>query len=354
MGANPSIDTIGVFLDMSKAFDKVWHSGLIRKLQSYGIQSKLLVLLENYLSYRKQRVVLSGITSLWKPIKSGVPQGSVFGPLLFLIFINDLPDNLNCNPKLFANLLFVSLNAVMHNNDICSKYLKDDLNRLHEWSIKWKIIFNPDHSKPVEEAIFTKRNSISYPTISYSDVDVLPVDYHKHLGFVLDSKINYIKHIDGKIGKTNLGIGVIKRLYNHLPRKSLIQIYKSFIRPHLDITFGYHKPSHDDFYSKYYSDRAKSDPVNPNHEFINKIESAQNNVSLAITGCIRGTSREKLFAELGLTTLYDRRRFHRLFLRHYVPNSARISHNKHTKRYDVLPTRTPTFRHSFFPDTSNS
>ena len=151
----------------------------------------------------------------------------MLGPL-FLIFIYDLPDNLNCNPKLFAD--DVSLNAVMHNNDTCIEYLKNSLNRLHEWSIKWKMIFNPDLSKLVEEVIFTNRNSISYPTISYSDVDVLPVDYHKHLGFVLDSKMNYIKHIEGRIDKANLGIGVIKRLYNYLPRKALIQIYKSFIR----------------------------------------------------------------------------------------------------------------------------
>ena len=157
MDANPSIETIGVFLDMSKAFDRVGHSALIRKLQSYGIQSKLLVLLENYLFNRKQKVVLNGVTSTWKPIKSGVPQGSVLGPLLFLFFINDLPDNLICNPKFFAD--DVSLNAVMYDNDICIKHLKDDLNRLHEWSVKWKMLFNPEPSKPAEEVIFTNRNN---------------------------------------------------------------------------------------------------------------------------------------------------------------------------------------------------
>ena len=366
LDANPSIDTIGVFLDMSKAFDKVWHNGLICKLKSYGIQSNLLVLLKNYLSNRKQRVVINGITSSWKPTRSGVPQGSVLGPLLFLIFINDLPDNLVCNPKLFAD--DVSLNAIMHDKNTGTQNLEDDLTRLYEWSNKWKMIFNPDPTKPAEEIIFTNRNSTSYKAVSYSGVDVKTVDYHKHLGFTLDSKLNYMKHLDGKIAKANQGIGIIKRLYHYLPRKALLQIFKSFIRPHLDYCdVIYHKPTYDDFYRQYYSERATSDPENTNYEFTSKIESVQYNAALAITGCVRGTSREKLYSELGLTSLYDRRRFHRLslfykilndltpaYLMHFIPESIRRFHNTRTNRNDVIPTRTLKFRYSFFPDTSNS
>ena len=271
--ANPSIDTVGIFLDMSKAFDKVWHNGLICKLQSYGVHSNLLLLLKNYLSNRKQRVVLNGATSSWKPIKSGVPQGSVLGPLLFFIFINDLPDNLICNPKLFAD---VSLNAVMYDKKACTKHLKDDLNTLYEWSATWKMIFNPDPNKPTEKVIFSNKNSSSHETVSYAGVEVTRVDYHKHLGFILDGKMNYTKHTDNKIAKANQGIRVIQRLYNYLPRKALLQIYTSFLRPHLDYCdVIYHKPMYDDFYSKYYSERAKSDPSNTNYDFSRKIESVQ-------------------------------------------------------------------------------
>ena len=96
------LEVRSVFLDISKAFDKVWHDGIIYKLTQNGISGNLLNLLEDFLKERKQRVVLDGQVSAWKNINAGVPQGSILGPLLFLIYINDLTEGLTTNVKLFA------------------------------------------------------------------------------------------------------------------------------------------------------------------------------------------------------------------------------------------------------------
>ena len=101
--SDPPADVRGVFLDISKAFDKVWHKGLLYKFKSDGVEGELLSLLECYFRDRKQRVVLHGQNSDWRKINFSLPQGSVLGPLLFLIYINDLPDGIMSICKIFAD-----------------------------------------------------------------------------------------------------------------------------------------------------------------------------------------------------------------------------------------------------------
>ena len=99
----PSKETRAIFLDLSKVFDTVWHEGLIYKLKANGMTGNILQILQNYLTDRRQRVLLNGKSSNWDIVSAGVPQGSVLGPLLFLIYINDIVHNVKCDIKLFAD-----------------------------------------------------------------------------------------------------------------------------------------------------------------------------------------------------------------------------------------------------------
>ena len=122
---DPTVDVRGVLLDLSKAFDKVWHDGIFFKLKAYGVEGKLLSLLKNDPENREQRAVLNGQTSEWRKIMSGLTKGSVLGPLLFLIYINDLPDAIDSLCKIFVNdtSLFskvydIHKSASNHNDDL--------------------------------------------------------------------------------------------------------------------------------------------------------------------------------------------------------------------------------------------
>lgn len=338
---NPSLDTRGVFLDISKAFDRVWHEGLIHKLKSYGISGSLLSLLRDFLSDRQQRVILNGQASVWKQILAGVPQGSILGPLLFLIFINDLPANLDSIVKIFAD--DTSLFSIVLDPLRTSNILNSDLQKINEWAYQWKMSFNPDPNKQAVELYFSKKkNHDNIPDISFNNTVITRCDSHKHLGLVLDPKLTFDVHIREKFLKANKGIGIIHRLRNYLPRKSLLTIYVAFVRPHLD-----------------YGDIVYDYPGNVS--FTQKLESIQYNACLAITGCFRGTSREKLYAELGIETLADRRYIRRLcffykivnnFTPQYLRNYITIQDNNNLRnRPPIKPifARTERFRNSFFP-----
>ena len=177
---NPPLEIRSIFLNISKAFDKVWHEGLLYKLKSMGFSGELYQLLENYLSGRVQRVIFNDQTSSWRPVLAGVPQGSILGPLLFLIYINDLHDELKSNAKLFAN--DTSLFSIVKDENESANALNYDLPQISKWVFNWKMLFNQDRSKPAQEVLFSrKKKTQSHPEISLNNIPVERSPYQKHL-----------------------------------------------------------------------------------------------------------------------------------------------------------------------------
>ena len=159
------LDVRAVFLDISKAFDKVWHQSFLYELKQNGISGNLLETLTDFLKDRKQRVALNGQNSSWANVEDGVPQGSILGRLLFLIYINNLPDKLSTNVKLFAD--DTSLFSVVHDIITSSCDLNYYLNRVREWAFQWKMSFNPEPSKQAQEVIFTRKLQKKNPPPHY-------------------------------------------------------------------------------------------------------------------------------------------------------------------------------------------
>ena len=177
---------------------------------------ELYNILESYLSGRLQRVVLNGQTSSWRPVLAGVPQGSIFGPLLFLIYINDLPNESKSNVKLFADDAF--LFTIVKDKNESANTLNKDVMMISKWTYNWKMLFNPYSSKPAQKVLFSRKKQVQiHPTISLNNIQIERTPYQKHFGLTLDEKLNFKQHIVSTINK---GIPIIKKLGYCLPQKS--------------------------------------------------------------------------------------------------------------------------------------
>ena len=351
---NPPLDVRSVYLDISKAFDRVWHDGLIYKLKRCGVSGQLLLLIQSFLSGRKQRTVLNGQSSNWGDISAGVPQGSILGPLFFLVYINDLAIGLRCNVKLFAD--DTSLFTVVEDSNTAASDMNHDLDLISQWAHTWRMSFNPDPQKQAVELTFSRKKiEIDHPVILFNDIPVKKVTEHKHLGIILDSKLSFSAHIKSAISKARKGIGLLKYLSKYLPRHTLSELYKLYVRPHLD--YGdviYHIP-------------AKVCEFSQNiilSNLMEKLESVQYSAALAVTGTWRGTSREKPYTELGWESLSSRRWSRRLTLFYKIINNLSPAYTKdpipplHQSQYSLrcqdvigrLRTRTEKFKSSFYPN----
>ena len=351
--ANPSsLEVRAIFLDISKAFDKVWHEGLIFKLRRNGVSGKLLKFFESYLRNRKQRVALNGFYSDYASIESGVPQGSVLGPLLFLVYINDLETSIISNVKFFAD--DTMLYSVVHDPSKSASDLNHDLEIINQWAHQWKMAFNPDPNKQATEILFScKKKQIDHPQLFFNGTPVSRVDNHKHLGLILTPMLNFGKHIIEKVKKAKKNIGIIKYLNKFLPFKTLVHMNKALVRSHLDYCdIIYHIPP-----------TSHEPPLGVTlHDHMEMIEKTQYQAALAVTGAWQGTSRVKIYEELGWESLSDRRmckrvlQLHKIidekspnYLRDKLPPNRNVVINLPYVFHDIR-CRTDRYQNSFYPN----
>ena len=166
-------------------------------------------------------------------VQAGVPQGSILGPLQSLIYINDLPNGLNSNAKLFTD--DTSLFSVVHNITDSANLLNSDLSKINESALQWKMSLNPTPTKQVQEIIFSRKTSHrNHPGLIFNNSIVDVTSIHKHLGMILDSTFSFDEHLKSVLKRISKTFGLLRKFQVIHPRKSLIPIYKLFARPHLD------------------------------------------------------------------------------------------------------------------------
>jgi len=222
--AKHNVDTI--YLDLAKAFDKVPHHRLMSKLKAHGIDGLVGNWIKAWLSDRWQRVCLDGSYSSWRRVWSGVPQGSVLGPILFLIFINDIDNTIHSSVLKFADDTKV-YGIVDNQSD--GQQLQDDLNALGDWAIKWQMKFNVDKCKVVHYG----RDSIGYKYSLYGQ-QLEEATSEKDLGIVFSNDLKVRKQCEDAYSKASQILGLIHRIIQYKDPTVLVSLYKSMVRPHLE------------------------------------------------------------------------------------------------------------------------
>ena len=232
---NPSMRTSSPdketnFANSQKAFDAVPHQRLLTKLKAYGVHGSVHAWINSFLNQRKQRVVVNGAYSQWNDVRSGIPQGSVLGPTLFIIYINDLPETVESMVHSFADDT-KNYRKIATENDCVE--LQKDLDILQEWSHKWFLSFNAKKCKVMRlggqhpEFIYKMTNNTGVTDLEF-------IEMEKDLSIHVDKKLRLRDHADIAVAKANKILGLIPRSYEYLDVVSLKSLYTSLVRPHLE------------------------------------------------------------------------------------------------------------------------
>ena len=218
-----------IYMDFQKAFDTVPHQRLLGKLKSYGISDPIVNWVSSFLVGRQQKVTINGNDSKWLPVTSGIPQGSVLGPLLFVIFINDLPDNLDSDAYMFADDTKV-YRIITAQQDTLK--LQCDVCKLEEWSAIWLVGFNGP--KCVHMHIGRVSPELAGHSYNLHGETLKTVQVEKDIGVEVDAKLSFESHITTKVNKANQMFGLIRRTFQFLDSHMFAPLYKALVRSHLD------------------------------------------------------------------------------------------------------------------------
>ena len=215
-----------IYLDFQKAFDKVPHKRLISKLDAHGVSGFVLKWIESWLSNRRQRVVINGVSSDWMDVKSGVPQGSVLGPVLFLIYINDIDSAVDVMIKKFAD--DTKLYARVKTRDEANK-IQESLHRTLMWGNDWQMLFNLSKCK----VLHVGYNNSKYDYFM-NGATLEKVTEEKDLGIYIDHTLKSSRQCSAAAAKANRTLGIIRRTFQSRTKSIILKLYTSLVRPHLE------------------------------------------------------------------------------------------------------------------------
>ena len=233
---NRSGATRAVALDISKAFDRVCHAGLLHKLKSYGISGQIFGLISSFLSNRQRRVVLNGKSSQECPVNAGVPQGSILGPTRFLLYINDLPDDVICDIAIYADDTTTLYSKCDWASDLWQQLelaseLESDLRDTVDWGKEWLVNFNARKTQLVS---FDRSNNNGSIDVKMGGSILEEKSSFKMLGLTFSSKLDWGSYIISIAKTASKKIGALIRSMKFLPPEVALYLYKSTIRPCLE------------------------------------------------------------------------------------------------------------------------